>query len=91
VHVDRLTPSKATLLSELIYLVDPKLLPAAKTAEDRVFYENSRRTIPVISANGSPNPEAEKVERVQKARQCYENALEIAKMKSLQIIHLHSD
>jgi 14-3-3 protein epsilon len=65
------------ICSELVGLVDTTLLPAAKSPEARVFYEKLNADYYRYLCEA--RPESEKQEPAQKARQCYETAMEIAK------------
>ncbi|KAH0786106.1 14-3-3 protein [Histomonas meleagridis] len=83
-RVEQLQAYKKTILeelekycSEVIALVDQKLLPAANTPEARVFYEKLKADYYRYVCESKP--EAEKEEPANKAKECYENALEIAK------------
>ncbi|KAK8889838.1 hypothetical protein M9Y10_034592 [Tritrichomonas musculus] len=83
-RVELLNAYKATILAELekycnelIGLVDTQLLPAAKTPEARVFYEKLKADYYRYICESKP--ENEKTEPANKAKQCYENAMEIAK------------
>ena len=83
-RVEQLNAYKATILqelekycNELIGLVDTCLLPAAKNAEGRVFYEKLKADYYRYICESKP--EAEKSEPANKAKQCYENAMDIAK------------
>jgi 14-3-3 protein epsilon len=83
-RVEQLQAYKATILqelekacNELIGLVDTQLVPAAKGAETRVFYEKLKADYYRYICESKP--ESEKQEPAQKARQCYENALEVTK------------
>jgi 14-3-3 protein epsilon len=83
-RVEQLHTYKGTILAELekycnelIGLVDTQLLPAAKSPESRVFYEKLKADYYRYVCESKPD--GEKQEPAQKARQCYENALEIAK------------
>ncbi|KAK8894015.1 hypothetical protein M9Y10_022447 [Tritrichomonas musculus] len=83
-RVEQLNQYRATILAELekycnelIGLVDTQLLPAAKDAESRVFYEKLKADYYRYICESKP--ENEKTEPANKAKQCYENALEIAK------------
>jgi 14-3-3 protein epsilon len=83
-RVAQLNAYKNTILSELekycdelIGLVDTQLLPAAKDPEGRVFYEKLKADYYRYVCESKP--ETEKTEPANKAKQCYENAMEIAK------------
>lgn len=62
---------------ELINLVDSKLLPAANTPEARVFYEKLKADYYRYICEA--RTEDKKEEPANKAKECYENALKIAK------------
>ena len=85
-RVEQLNEYKKTILgelekycNELIGLVDSSLLPAAKSAEGRVFYEKLKADYYRYICESKP--EAEKSEPANKAKQCYENAMEVAKQE----------
>ena len=63
--------------NELIGLVDNSLLPAAKGAESRVFYQKLKADYYRYICES--RSEEEKNEPAQKAKECYEAALQIAK------------
>ena len=83
-RVEQLKQYKTTILAELekycnelIGLVDTQLLPAAKDPESRVFYEKLKADYYRYICESKPD--SEKNEPANKAKQCYENALEISK------------
>ncbi|OHT11134.1 14-3-3 protein [Tritrichomonas foetus] len=83
-RINQLAKFKASLVSELdnycyelINLVDQKLLPAAKTAEAKLFYEKLKADYYRYISEAKEGTEKE--ESAAKARECYENALAIAK------------
>ena len=83
-RVDELNEYKKKILeelekycNELIGLVDTALLPAAKNAEGRVFYEKLKADYYRYICESKPGDD--KNEPANKAKQCYENAMEIAK------------
>ncbi|KAH0790275.1 14-3-3 protein [Histomonas meleagridis] len=83
-RVEQLQAYKKTILeelekycNELITLVDQKLLPAAKTPESRVFFEKLKADYYRYICEAKP--ESEKDEPANKAKECYENAMEISK------------
>ena len=83
-RVEQLQAYKKTILeelekysSEVIALVDQKLLPVASTPEARVFYEKLKADYYRYICESKP--ESEKEEPARKARECYEKALEISK------------
>lgn len=82
-RVEQLNNYKDTILTELekycnelIGLVDTQLLPNAKDAESRVFYEKLKADYYRYICESKPAEE--KTETINKAKECYENALEIA-------------
>ena len=81
---EQLNLFKSSLISELdkycyelIDLVDAKLLPAAKTAEAKLFYEKLKADYYRYISEAKDGEK--KSEIAQKAKECYEKALEIAK------------
>lgn len=83
-RVEQLNQYKSTILVELekycndlIGLVDTQLLPAAKESEARVFYEKLKADYYRYICESKPDEE--KIEPQNKAKECYEDALEITK------------
>ncbi|EAY18608.1 14-3-3 protein [Trichomonas vaginalis G3] len=62
--------------NELIGLVDLSLLPAAKTAESRVFYQKLKADYYRYICESRSDDE--KTEPAQKAKECYEAAMQIS-------------
>lgn len=83
-RIEQLEIFKTTLIDELdkycyelIDLVDTKLLPAANTAEAKLFYEKLKGDYYRYISEAKEGDK--KKEIAQKAKECYEKALEIAK------------
>nr|AFZ78827.1 14-3-3 protein [Coptotermes formosanus] len=83
-RVGELTKYRQTLLgelegfcNELIDIVDKKLLPAAKAAESRVFYEKLKADYYRYICES--RNESDKTDPANKAKACYESAMEISK------------
>jgi 14-3-3 protein epsilon len=83
-HIDYLIGYKSTILgelekycSELIGLIDTKLLPVAKSPDSLYFYEKLKEDY--YRRICKSKPDNEKNEPANKAKQSYEKALEVAK------------